>query len=108
MTRLRQKRPRLLLDSEPYRRLRLQVLERDRWRCQHCGSLADLQVHHLKSRSRLGDDAEHNLVTLCALCHEALHQKKIQNSSHEMLNVDRRSKRSENADRHFLKQLRKT
>ena len=34
MTQFRSKRPRLRLDSESYRRLRQQVLERDRWCCQ--------------------------------------------------------------------------
>ena len=51
-----------------------QVLQRDGWRCQNCGSLTNLQVHHLKFRSRLGDDAESNLITLCASCHRAIHQ----------------------------------
>jgi len=65
MTQLRQRRPRLRLDSESYERLRKQVLERDGWRCQRCGSLADLQMHHIEPRSHLGDDAEPNLITLC-------------------------------------------
>jgi len=29
----------------------------------------NLQVHHLVKRSQLGDDAEGNLITLCAICH---------------------------------------
>ncbi len=28
------------------------VLERDEWRCQKCGSLENLQVHHKIKRSR--------------------------------------------------------
>ena len=72
MTRLRQKRPRLRLDSESYARLHQEVLERDGYRCQRCGNLNDLQVHHINPRSLLGDDAEHNLITLCRICHEAL------------------------------------
>jgi 5-methylcytosine-specific restriction endonuclease McrA len=44
--------PRLRLDSEGYRGLHRQVLERDDWRCQNCGSMQNLQVHHLKFRSR--------------------------------------------------------
>ena len=69
MTQLRQKRPRLRLNPESYERLRQQVLERDGWRCQFCGSPADLQVHHMNPRSLLGDDSERNLITLCAECH---------------------------------------
>ena len=41
------KSPRLRLDSESYRDLHRQILERDGWRCQVCGSMQHLQVHHL-------------------------------------------------------------
>jgi 5-methylcytosine-specific restriction endonuclease McrA len=49
------------------------VLERDSWRCQNCGSSGDLHVHHLAKRSKLGDDALDNLITLCATCHSRVH-----------------------------------
>jgi 5-methylcytosine-specific restriction endonuclease McrA len=73
MQRLRQKRPRLKLSFEEYNLLRDRVLERDAWRCQECGSSQELQVHHLVKRSQLGDDAEGNLMTLCAICHMKYH-----------------------------------
>jgi len=73
MNRLRFKRPRLKLAAEPYRALRNEVLARDSWRCQCCGSAKDLQVHHLRSRSKLGDDVLENLITLCAICHKQQH-----------------------------------
>jgi 5-methylcytosine-specific restriction endonuclease McrA len=47
------KSPRLRLDSKNYSELHRQVLERDGWRCQVCGGMQNLQVHHLKFRSRL-------------------------------------------------------
>jgi hypothetical protein len=50
-----------------------QVLERDGWRCQNCGSSTDLQVHHSKPRSQLGDDILGNLIAVCAGCHRKLH-----------------------------------
>jgi hypothetical protein len=53
--------------------LRRQVLERDGWRCQDCGAAKELQVHHIKSRSRLGGDVMENLITLCARCHRKRH-----------------------------------
>jgi 5-methylcytosine-specific restriction endonuclease McrA len=56
-------------------KLQRQVLERDGWRCQVCGSMQRLQVHHLKLRSQSGADAEHNLITLCAECHARMHSK---------------------------------
>ncbi len=76
MTRLHPRRPRLRLDPESYRQLCQQVLKRDGWRCQYCGHATELQVHHLNLRSRLGDDAEPNLITLCASCHRDAHLQK--------------------------------
>jgi len=66
--------PRIRLDANSYRELHRQVLERDGWRCQTCGSLQHLQVHHLKFRSHSGSDVEQNLITLCADCHARTHQ----------------------------------
>jgi 5-methylcytosine-specific restriction endonuclease McrA len=69
------KRPRLKLDSEGYTALHRQVLERDNWRCQACGAMKDLQVHHLQFRSQSGDDFKENLITLCADCHRRTHER---------------------------------
>jgi len=73
MSKLRQRAPRVKLDSKDYRLLCEEVLKRDGWRCQMCGSLENLQVHHKKFRSRLGDDSAENLITLCVDCHQATH-----------------------------------
>ena len=73
MQELRQKRPRLKLSLEEYEALRHRVLERDAWRCQNCGSSKDLNVHHVLERSKFGDDALDNLMTLCANCHRQRH-----------------------------------
>src|SRR5579864_2417109 len=70
---LRQKHPRLKLDWAAYEKLHRQVLERDGWRCQNCGRQESLQVHHIRSRSQLGDDSELNLITLCESCHSSQH-----------------------------------
>ena len=81
MTQAAGKRPRLRLDPHPYARLRQQVLERDAWRCQFCGGLSNLEVHHKTARSKLGDDSVDNLITLCDPCHKELHRaprKKLQ------------------------------
>jgi 5-methylcytosine-specific restriction endonuclease McrA len=64
---------RLRLDQDSYRALHRQVLRRDGWRCQTCGSARNLQVHHIRRRSQQGDDSEQNLVTLYAVCHQAAH-----------------------------------
>ena len=64
MTRLRHRRPRLRLDLKSYRRLCRQILKRDGWRRQDCGSQVDLQVHHMNPRGQMGDDTDENLITL--------------------------------------------
>ena len=73
MSRIRPKRPRLRLDADAYHELCLQVLGRDNWRCQSCGAMQQLQVHHQQFRSQAGDDAEENLITLCDDCHRMVH-----------------------------------
>ncbi len=74
MNGLRLKKPRVQLDDEAYRELHLQILQRDGWRCQICGSMQRLQVHHKTFRSQAGNDSEPNLITLCAGCHALVHR----------------------------------
>ena len=69
------KRPRVKLDRESYGLLQRQVLERDSWRCQDCGTSRHLQVHHRQFRSHAGNDEEGNLITLCAACHSRIHSR---------------------------------
>lgn len=73
MSQIRPKQPRLLLPPELYEQLWREVLRRDGWRCQSCGSLKNLQVHHTEFRSQSGDDSEQNLITLCSDCHSTVH-----------------------------------
>ena len=61
------------LDPKAYLQLCRQVLQRDGWRCQHCGGRTNLHVHHIQLRSQLGDDAKENLMTLCSDCHDQIH-----------------------------------
>ncbi len=76
MIKTRPKKRRLRLNPEAYRRLQQQVLERDGWRCQMCGSTQNLEVHHIQFRSHSGCDVEQNLITLCAMCHSANHNQR--------------------------------
>jgi 5-methylcytosine-specific restriction endonuclease McrA len=73
MNRARAKRRRICVDREAYKKLHQQILERDGWRCQNCGSRQNLHVHHKHFRSRQGNDTESNLITLCASCHRHCH-----------------------------------
>ncbi len=43
-----------LLDPLSYESLRQQILRRDGWRCQSCGTMTNLEVHHRKFRSHSG------------------------------------------------------
>lgn len=63
----------LRLGSIAYENLRQQVLRRDGWRCQSCGTMSNLEVHHQQFRSHSGDDSEVNLITLCMECHARVH-----------------------------------
>jgi hypothetical protein len=62
----------------PSRKLRMQVLKRDGFRCVACGRRAsdhtdiELHVHHLVPWRMAGPTAEENLVTLCGTCHKGL------------------------------------
>lgn len=74
MNRIPVKSSRLRLAPKWYENLRQQVLRRDGWRCQNCGALSNLEVHHRELRSQSGDDAEQNLITLCTRCHSIVHR----------------------------------
>jgi 5-methylcytosine-specific restriction endonuclease McrA len=77
MNGIRPKIPRLQLDPISYKNLRQEVLRRDGWRCQSCGTISNLEVHHRELRSHLGDDAERNLITLCTACHARMHRVRV-------------------------------
>jgi 5-methylcytosine-specific restriction endonuclease McrA len=66
--------PNFRLDPGSYRNLRQQILRRDNWRCQTCGTMSNLEVHHRQFRSHSGDDSDQNLITLCSECHASIHR----------------------------------
>ena len=53
---------------EACRTRRLHIIERDRGRCQECGSPDDLQVDHIKPCAAGGDAWPWNLWLLCGRC----------------------------------------
>jgi hypothetical protein len=68
------------------RELNRAIAERDSYRCRCCGregqydaTQADraLHRHHVRYRSKGGEDATKNLVTLCAYCHAAIHARQL-------------------------------
>ena len=66
---------RLRLDAASYENLRQRILHRDGWRCQSCGTMSNLEVHHQEFRSHYGDDSEQNLIAMCTACHAAVHHR---------------------------------
>jgi HNH endonuclease len=70
--------PRLRLDAASYEQLRQQVLRRDGWRCQFCGTMTKLEIHHKQFRSHSGSDSEENLIRLCSTCHAGVHSRRCQ------------------------------
>ncbi len=72
---IRPKTASLRLDPLSYESLRQQILRRDGWRCQSCGTMLNLELHHRRFRSHSGDDSEENLITLCAACHASVHRR---------------------------------
>lgn len=56
------------------------VLDRDGYTCQSCkGKSKDkrLEVHHIVFRKDGGSDEQENLITLCKVCHDSLHNGDI-------------------------------
>ena len=70
---LRGKRTPVRFDPESYAHLRDKVLRRDGWKCQACGAMSNLVVHHKQFRSHSGEDSPENLITLCIGCHALVH-----------------------------------
>jgi 5-methylcytosine-specific restriction endonuclease McrA len=76
MNSMRSELSRLRLDPISYEDVRQRVLRRDGWRCQSCGTMSNLEVHHQQFRSHSGHDVEENLITLCAICHGVKHARR--------------------------------
>lgn len=55
----------------PYTKIvlsRRNIMKRDNYTCQYCGSKSDLTLDHVMPRSRSGPDTWENLVTACNKC----------------------------------------
>lgn len=91
------------LKSPKWQKRRLQILEKDNWTCQACGTQEKtLHVHHLYyvDGKNLWDYNDHELITLCEDCHkiehntiineliESLHTLGVSNLELEMLLAD--------------------
>ncbi len=75
------KQPRVRRRPREYSGLRRSVFQRDRQRCQSCGSSVGLDVPNTAPRSQLGHDAEENLIGLCGIAADGPMQKASKGAS---------------------------
>jgi hypothetical protein len=67
-----------LLQRAPSKKHRMQILQRDGYRCRICGRRSadyvdvELHVHHIRPWGKGGLTEDENLVTLCHTCHGGL------------------------------------
>ena len=64
----------LHLQSDYWKNIRLQVLERDNNTCQECKEKPATEVHHL-TYERLGNELLEDLLAVCRICHLNIHEK---------------------------------
>jgi len=57
--------------------VRKEILKRDNYTCQTCGSEERLQVHHKVNWRLTQDNSPENLITLCIFCHQSLKGSRI-------------------------------
>ncbi len=70
--------PKQQLQHAPSKKLRMNVLKRDSYKCRACGRTPandvdiELHVHHIYPWGQGGVTEEENLITLCQTCHDGL------------------------------------
>lgn len=60
------------LQTEHWKRVRERILRQSGYKCQSCGSLCNLNVHHNTYENR-GHEKDEDLVVLCFDCHQKFH-----------------------------------
>lgn len=66
-----------LLKDGRWQRKRLEIMQRDDFKCTKCGTTNDLNVHHLRyiDGRKPWEYEDADLVTLCRDCHKATHEE---------------------------------
>lgn len=65
------------LKDGQWQRRRLEILQRDDFKCTVCGSTKLLHIHHNKYTGQPWDAPASDLVTLCDSCHKKEHTKQF-------------------------------
>lgn len=58
------------------RRLKLEILNRDKYCCKNCLAFEKLVIHHIDEDK--SNNKEDNLITLCRTCHMKVHHKTLE------------------------------
>ena len=59
--------------SPHWRATALARKELDNFRCQQCGASEELETHHWRYEL-FAESVQHDLITLCRVCHESIHR----------------------------------
>ena len=62
------------LQSDQWKYIKAKVISRDKGICQGCFIKAPLEVHHLTYK-RIGEELGVDLISLCSVCHNIIHEK---------------------------------
>lgn len=73
------------LESDKWKKIREQVLQRDNNKCTICGASDNLIIHHV-SYDNLGNEKIEDLTTVCEKCHTKIHSTKNWNKSKNKVN----------------------
>lgn len=72
--------------------IRRKIMNRWENKCAICANNDILEIHHIIPLSEGGDNAEDNLILLCACCHAAVHQRAFsQLNYHKNYSIDYKS-----------------
>lgn len=63
------------LKTKHWKNKRDEILKRDQYQCQRCGSPNDLVVHHKTYNKTLGHEKNCHLITYCNKCHRTIHNQ---------------------------------
>jgi hypothetical protein len=70
------------LKDPRWQKRRLEILNRDNWKCKCCKDEdTTLHVHHIKYTGNPWDAKDDDLITLCAHCHNYVSERKVDISS---------------------------
>jgi 5-methylcytosine-specific restriction endonuclease McrA len=80
------------LKDERWLRRRIEILKRDRFRCQQCDYFGDrVNVHHLRYTGMAWEAPDEDLITLCYGCHGKAHSPDIKDKKFEDMKLNSES-----------------